>query len=271
MNNKEALSFYLFSSQERVRQLEPRRSGWSRHVIYRGRHIQGHLGFNGIMHFIKLSDGRVVVTNDLWEDIDGWVSAVPKRALIGYKLATKWCRPRSKEALSTLMDLVEDRSGHREGLNPVWRIRSGLSDAEAYELSERFPRNQFPASKTRQYRDNRAFASFVSPRGSSLTHIKIGDNAVEACQGPKQMQEIDPAFVSFTSPEGSILTHAKIGKKGVESFNGPEQLEGVDPAITPVILLYEDESVSSQQGLQKGDSINESYIYDFPEWYGYVV
>jgi len=271
MNNKEALSFYLFSTRERVRHFEPRRSGWSRHVIYRGRHVQGHLGYNGTLHFIKLSDGRVVATNDLWEDLDGWVSAVPNRALIGYKLATKWCRPKSKDALSTLMSLLEYPIERRKGFDSTWRIRSGLCDAEAYKLSVDFPGNQFPAAKTRKLRDEHALASFSSPKGSRLTHIKIGENKVEAFQGPKQLEEIEPAFVSFASPEGSILTHTKIGKKDIEAFKGPDQLESVDPTTTPVIILYEDPSGFASQGLQKGDSIAQSYVYDFPEWYGFVI
>jgi hypothetical protein len=190
------------------------------------------------MYFIKLSDGRVVVTNDLWKDTDSWVSAVPTGALIGQKLVTRICQPKSKEALFTLLGMLVNPGGRSEGWDPIWKTKSGLSDKEAYTLTRKYDGNQLPYTKRRKYRGEGVSASFSE---AILTQV-------------------------FSSPEEAILTHVKIGEGVVEAFNGPEQLHDIDPAQTPVIFLYEKDSSSPSKGLQKGDSIDESYVYDFSDW-----
>lgn len=132
---EEVVSFYVFFVNQR-------KSGWERRVIYRDRRMSYTLGHSGAMHFIKLSDGRIVATNDLWcETHDGWVSSVPPGALIGENLSTHLCRPKSKSTLATLLCLLEDPGETASSTNAVWKTKSELSDIEAYKLRHHYGRH----------------------------------------------------------------------------------------------------------------------------------
>lgn len=114
MSQEEAIVFYRQSSRASLRDSERNQSGWQRCIIYENRHSPGYLGFGGAMNFCKLSDGRVVLTNDLWDEVRGenrgWVSAVPRGALIGYKLSTRVCQPVTKAGTRALARLVISRA-----------------------------------------------------------------------------------------------------------------------------------------------------------------
>jgi len=101
--NKAAVSFYLPGPNDAGRE-----SGWRRRIIYESRHVRGKLGYNGSLQLIKLSDERIVVTNDLWESVDkvDWVRSVPNDALTGVKLSTRVCRPESRDALEALLGVL---------------------------------------------------------------------------------------------------------------------------------------------------------------------
>ena len=139
MKQNEILSFYTYSIPNGRRAFMPVKSGWSRHFIYTDRHVKNQLGFGGNMLFVKLNDGRIVVTNDLWEDKEGWVSAVPAGSLIGMILKTHVCYPKSTESLVALFGMLVHPIKPTEGFDSRWTIKSGLSDFEAYQLSDQQP------------------------------------------------------------------------------------------------------------------------------------
>lgn len=187
------------------------------------------------MQFFRLSDGRVVVTNDLWFSTseEDFVSAVPEGSLIAQKLSTRICQPKSREALATLLGLLDsaERRYDRPGFDPRWTTKSGLSDAEAYRLSKEFSHGQLPEGTCRTYRDPTVYASYASPENVGLTHVKIG-------------------------------------RRDLQPFTGPEQLEGVDPSASETSVLFLYMNITSRRSdviLEVGDTIDESYVYNFPE------
>jgi hypothetical protein len=133
------------------------------------------LGHGGSMMFIKLRDGRVVATNDLWNDKQGWVSAVSAGALTGWKMSTRVSQHKSKEALSTLFGVLKQGT--------FWRVKSGLSDAEAHALSSEYG-DQLPQVTMRIYQTEGFSSIFASPENAIITHVKIGEGAVESFEGP---------------------------------------------------------------------------------------
>ena len=220
MNLSEAISFYEHSSQGALKAGESPKSGWRRYVIYDGRHMDDDFGALSSMSFIHLSDGRIIATNDLWSDTsdEGWMRSLPRGALIGNSLKTRMCRPMSTEALALIMDMMGGTSS---------RLKSGLSDREAYDIHQRFLRfrvDEIPSQTMRTYSD-------------STTHD-----------------------ARFASPEDAALTHFKVDNGSLEPLYSKEQLRSLDPSITPVYILYGDD------GLQEGDVIDECYVYEKPGW-----
>ena len=186
--DEEALSFYLCSPKRWLVNGEEASLGWSRQVVYAGKHYFD-LGHGGGMFFFKLSDGRVLLTNDLWDDSHRreWLSSVPKNAFIGHKLATKVCQLKSKDAIAALLDLV-DEHGSRFG---NFTIQRGiLSDERAYALREL----GLPEITPRKYSSDSCYARFSSCEGARLTHVKIGKKDVEPLKDCLQLSEGDPAI-----------------------------------------------------------------------------
>ena len=176
------------------------------------------------MCFIKLSDGRIIATNDLWHDTShdyGWSRSVPNGALVGVSLGTRMCRPKSIEALKLIMHMMLVH-------HTFCILKSGLSDLEAYEQRNNIGSGEIPEVTERTYRSSHVYSRFSSPEGAILTHVKVGD---------------DP----------------------LQPFDSKEQLQGLDPSTTPVYILYERKQ-GSNYALQKGDVIDEYYVYDLPGW-----
>lgn len=226
MNKNVALSFYIGSPQRSIKSYEPPKSGWQRCVIYQGRHLPRDLGCSGSMMFFKLSDGRVILTNDLWYD-DLYVSILPEGAIVGYPLNTRVCRPLSREASDSLAEMLQQPGRQQKGFDPIWRTKSNLSDEEAYELTSKFHGSQLPEGTSRTFH-------------SSSSHAY------------------------FSSPENVVISHVKVGVHDLVAFQGPEQLACVDPATTPLFILYHKDSYGN--ALQRGDTEIETYVYDNPEW-----
>ena len=201
MERDEALSFYRYSTPRTRTRFEPIKSGWTRCIIYTNRYTPATLGNAGQMMFVKLSDGRIVVTNDLWDAFEGWVSAVPAGSLLGRMLDTHVCSPKSKEALLALFEMLVDPGKPQDGINRRWTMKLGLSDIEVRERIRQYSGHQLPQVASRTYREAGVSSACWSPEGAILTHFKIGDGPVTA-------------------------------------FNGPEQLDYVDPKQTPVYILY---------------------------------
>lgn len=196
-------------------------------VMYKNRRFPPPtLGYSGSMMFVKLSDGRIVVTNDLWDDTDSWVSAVPTGSLIGKMLKTHICSPKSKQALVALLEMLVDPGKLEDGCGARWVMKSGLSDIEARDLARQYIDHQLPEVASRTYRESDSYSTFWSPEGAILTHFKIGDGPVTA-------------------------------------FNGLKQLDDVDPKKAPVYIFY---TKDDKIGLQKGDVIDATYVYEVPGW-----
>lgn len=174
MNHDEAISFYSFEKQSRLRRGDQPVSGWDRCVIYKGRHWKARLGVVGNMFFIKLSDGRVVLTNDLWfpSDNSNRVTPLPQGYIVGYRLNTKNCLIKTKAALEALLSIVKVREdGH-------FSTMTGLSDQEAYALPKHYA--QLPTCGSRKYENGPIYGGYLpSPEGAVLTHFKIGSRPVE--------------------------------------------------------------------------------------------
>jgi hypothetical protein len=233
MNDNVAISFYLRrATQSFLQRFEDQKSGWQRCVIYQGRHSQNNLGCGGVMKLFKLSDGRVILTNDLWYDNDSYVSVVPDRALVGYPLNTFICSPLSKEASKSLLELLQHPGRQQKGSHPIWLTKSDMSVEDAYQLVRKF---SYPSRKVPQL-----------PQGTERTFQSF------------------TTYNSFSSPENVIITHVKVGSHDLVAFQGPEQLDCVDPAYTPLFFLYHTNNEWS--ALQKEDTKIESYVYDYPEW-----
>lgn len=294
MNDKEVvLSFYMFATNKQSRSRttirkknEPVKSGWCRQVIYKDCPRQNHSDLGsyhdvGNIKFIKLSDGRVIVTNDLrgggedtTDDDHGssWVSAVPDGALIGCILSTRVCQPKSIDALTCLMKLLNHTSSTSsvssslplvvaeksddDDDGPIWKINGNLlSDRGAYyELCKKYGTTELPSTSctSRQYKQD------TNKGGSSAAVVSSSE---------------------FHSPENDaiLVTHIKVGSSGaVEKFRGPKSFRHVDPSKTPVFVLYEEHhpttgsagNSTSTAGLQPGDTINETYVYKLPDWTG---
>ena len=136
------------------------------------------------------------------------------------------CRPKSKEAISKLLELVEV-CNVGEGFDPIIRIRdSCLSDEEAYELPKRF-HDEVPSYKFRKY-------------------------------------ETKVLSASFCSPEGAELTHFKIGRHDIKPLSSLDKLQSVDPSQTPVYIFYM--YTEYRDGLQKGDVISRKFVHGLPGW-----
>jgi hypothetical protein len=136
-------------------------------------------------------------------------------------------RPKSKEAVAVLIGMLENPGRREEGWDPIWRTKKTLSDEEAYQIKEEFGLggNQLPEVTPRKH----TYATFSSPEGAMVTHIKLGDGAVKA-------------------------------------FNNLEQLHNIDPSQTAVHIFYEKDSGRPSTDLQKGGLIAESYVYERPGW-----
>lgn len=87
MKAVEGISFYVASTQSRRRNEELNRSG-----SLGGTGVTQDLGYGVGMKLFKLSDGRVLLTNNLWNDMDGWVTFVPDGGLFGYRQETRICQ-----------------------------------------------------------------------------------------------------------------------------------------------------------------------------------
>lgn len=199
MNKDVTLSFCVFSSKSRLAKGEQVASGWQRCTIYKGRHVRGARGFSRSVIFIKLSNGKLIVTNDLWDDTSeqGWVHAVPEGALVGHKLSTRVCHPRSQAAIDVLLGLLVPRRWE----TAPYVTRKGLTDEEAHNLENQFGYDELPFNLSREYHTPTSHSYFCSPDDVRISHIKIG-----------------------TGP--------------VQPFRGADSFDGVDPSCTPVYLLY---------------------------------
>lgn len=68
----------------------------------------------------------------------------------------------------------------------------------------------------------------------------------------------------FSSPENAVLTHGKIGSGPIQAFDSPDQIADRDPECTPLWILYQKNNYCPSKGLQKGDVLDESYVYALP-------
>lgn len=220
VNRVKAISFYQKASKSSLRRGEEPQTGWQRQTIYSGRHMVNDLGCASSFFIIKLSDGRIIATNDLWNDTSfaGWSTHVPNGALVGASLETNLCGPMSKEDLTCLVNLICPRSSE----NYIF-VRSDLTDKQAYEM--RGMGRILPKWKSRSYSDSTVFCSFSSPEGAQLTHFKVGHSPVQPLRSKEQLLELNPS------------------------------------TNNPVYVFYGDGS-----GLQRGDTIDERYVYDLPGW-----
>jgi len=137
--------------------------------------------------FIKLTEGRVIVTNDLWYLDRCWSSSVPTGSLIGVSLKTRVCHIQSLDSLNVILDLMDV-------VHTNCRLRSGLTDREAYTYS-RNP--ELPQCTPRKYQTDGLFTSFHSPEGACLTHLKIGDNPLQSLSSKEQLEGLEPTSVSI--------------------------------------------------------------------------
>jgi len=188
MNRSVALSFYQCSSKSTLRGSELSTSGWQRCKVYDGRHWTKDLGVAGSMFFIKLSDGRIIATNDLWHDTSGdygWSRSVPNGALVGVSLGTRMCRPKSTKALNLIMDMMVDH-------HTFCHLKSGLSDREAYEQNDNIGSGEIPEVTERTYRSSHVYSRFSSPEGAILTHVKVGDDPPQPLDSKEQLEGLDP-------------------------------------------------------------------------------
>eukprot|EP01068_Selenidium_serpulae_P010002 Selendium_serpulae@DN5369_c0_g1_i1.p1 len=170
--------------------LEMPTSGWERSVIYGDQHYEDldSLGYCGGMWFIKLSDGRIIATNDLWDE--SWSPSVPTGALVGVRLNTKMCRPKSNKTMGVILDLLSEcHAGGR------LTLKSGLTDKEAFDLTDEIS-GELPEKTPRQYKGPRVFASFSSPEGATLTHLKLGEQPIQPLLSTEQLKTIDPTKTS---------------------------------------------------------------------------
>ena len=95
----------------------PRKTGWSPCRVFKKQRMPGDtLGYGGAISFIKLSDGRVICTNDLWMGNSEWCSSVPQGAMTGYKLPTWCCKIRTREALDLLLSVLKPWGS-------LWKVR----------------------------------------------------------------------------------------------------------------------------------------------------
>jgi hypothetical protein len=153
----------------------------------------------------------VILTNDLWYDNDSYVSVVPDSALVGYQLKTFICSPLSKEASTSLLELLQHPGRQQKGFDPVWRTKSDMSDEEAYQLVCKF---SFPGREVPQL-----------PQGTSREF--------------KSSTKSLTSYASFSSAESVVITHVKVGTHNLVAFQGPEQLDCVDPTCTPLLSLMQ--------------------------------
>lgn len=167
--------------------------------------MHGTLGYKGSVIFVSLSDGRVIVTNDLWDGKPwggGWVLSVPDGALTGVKLSTQVYQPKTKRDMSTLLsDLYE--INHQSG--------------------EHLP-----------FQDATPIHNFPSLEKIIVTHVKIGNNPIEVFQGPDQStdEDIDPSktsvFFLYYESSGFPPYSLQRGDEVVESYiyGFPEWTQG---------------------------------------------
>lgn len=198
-----ALSFFISSTKTiSVRGEWQETSGWSRQVVYQ-RQRPG-LGYGGSMQFFKLEDGRLILTNDLWDQSHikgGWVSSVPYGELVGHKMATRVCQLKTKEAIDALVAAVTEYQGNAFSIR-----KDSLSDKQAYDLKE-LGLPEITQSE-RRYEAENSFSFFCSCEGALLTHVKIGTRGIEPLHDLKQLSGAEPAtepvFVLYedeSSPE----------------------------------------------------------------------
>lgn len=183
------------------------------------------------MRLFRLSDGRIILTNDLWHDTRtgdyGWVESVPPDALIGHPLPTRTCQLKTKASVSALVKLVTVTPIGGNDISIFEIEKDCLSAKEAYELHNK---HELPTITPRQYKGRTVSASFAS------------------C-------------------EGALLSHIKVGRSAVEPLDQLSQLSDADPGVEPVFLLYSESSVvASGFGLQAGDRIDETYVYGKLDW-----
>lgn len=194
MNKVVAETFFVCSSKSWLKNSELPQTGWTKCMIHDGRHLPSELGCCGSMQFIKLTDGRIIVTNDLWYIDWCWTSSVPTGSLIGFSLKTRVCHIRSLHSLNVILDLMDV-------VHTNCRLRSGLTDREAYTYSmipDRHSRNfDLPECTPRKYQTDGLFTSFHSPEGACLTHFKIGNNPLQPLNSKEQLEGLDPTNVSI--------------------------------------------------------------------------
>ncbi|CAB9530663.1 expressed unknown protein [Seminavis robusta] len=259
----EAISFFVATEPRTFRPNEPARLGWERHIIYKNRRWPNHLGYGAAMIFLKLSDGRIVLTNDLWaggtSDSQNYIVAqLPPNALIGVILSeTRICQPKTKAALQGLLELLKRPLDPIIHVHSVWRTKTGLTDEQAWDLAGPGPQSTKIVGKKKAGKNKQTLPQL--PQVTRRTH-----------QG-QHMQS------TFYSPENAILTHIKLPGRNIQPFLGPEQLQGLDPSTSPIFVLYrsgdtDDGLLGGTRrglGLQNGDTIDETYVYELEDWTGH--
>jgi hypothetical protein len=84
MEKKVALVFYVKSQKAILHTEEEQENGYLQYRIYNGLRygtfMQGH---GGSIMVIKMSDGRIIKTNDLWAMQECWTKTIPDTVLEG--------------------------------------------------------------------------------------------------------------------------------------------------------------------------------------------
>lgn len=161
----EEVSFYMAQAQPGRKMNERGRSGWLRCAIPKSSVWLS--SSHERMQFLRLSDGRVVATNNLvlGHKAEDYVSRVPQGEPIAQELKTKIYHPKSKEALGVLLGFLEnsdDPLGELFGHEPIWKTKSGLPDKLAYGLYRRFG-EELPEGTSRKYSHSGKSVRFYSP------------------------------------------------------------------------------------------------------------
>ncbi|KAL7573402.1 hypothetical protein ACA910_006508 [Epithemia clementina (nom. ined.)] len=89
-------------------------------------------------------------------------------------------------------------------------------------------------------------------------------------EGKPRVYQSPSVYASFASPEGIILTHIKVKNGMLKPRNDKDQLSNAKPEEMPVFVLYTTTKRSVDHHLatilEKGDVIHETIVYDKPEW-----
>lgn len=83
------------------------------------------------MKLIKLSDGRSVVTNDVWCEMER-LERLARETIVGNFLNTQICRIKTKGALDALLGMITVCK--EEHFSATITTKIGQSDSEAYEM-----------------------------------------------------------------------------------------------------------------------------------------